>query len=182
MGDNATAALVQGGEIMDAPAPTSIDDELAAIREKASQGRKPKLFELPLYGRKLMVKYRVTDYDEAIEIGDKISEQLRAEQIEDGRLAGLSDMLVKACVGFFVEVDGEVVPLEEAKGLDGGPIRWGDERLWNLLRLAPQEGETLRVRAAIRQILGDDKMLVVEHAEDVARWAERARRSIDEDF
>jgi hypothetical protein len=182
MADDATTALVTGGEIDDAPKPISLADELAATREKLSEERKPKLFELPGYGPKLQVKYKVVDYDSVNEIGDKVGEQIRSEQIDDAVLAGLSDTLVAACVGFYTEVDGEVVPLEEAEGLGEGPIRWGDARLWSLLRLEAAEGETLRVRAAIRGILGNDKMLVVEHGQDVTRWMERARRQVDADF
>jgi|GEM_PF-3385213 len=190
MGENATAALATGGEIEDAPKPTSLADELAATREKLEEERKPKLFELPGYGPKLQVKYKVVDYDSVNEIGDKIGEQVRSEQIDDAVLAGLSDTLAAACVGFYTErkqkVEGkvvtEVIPLEEAEDLGDGPIVWGDSRLWSLLRLEAREGETLRVRAAIRGILGGDKMLVVEHAQDVTRWMERARRQVDTDF
>jgi hypothetical protein len=182
MSDSPTAALATGGEIEDAPKPMSLADELAATREKLAEERKPKLFELPGYGPDLQVKYKVVDYDSVNEIGDKVGEQIRSEQIDDAVLAGLSDTLVAACVGFYTEVDGEVVPLEEAAQLGEGPICWGDSRLWSLLRLETQEGETLRVRAAIRKILGDDKMLVVEHAQDVTRWMERARRQVDTDF
>lgn len=182
MADNATAALATGGEIDGAPKRTSLAEELAATREKLSEERKPKLFELAGYGPKLQVKYKVVDYDSVNEIGDKVGEQVRSEQIDDAVLAGLSDTLVAACVGFYTEVDGKVIPLEEAEDLGDGPILWGDSRLWSLLRLETQEGETLPVRAAIRKILGDDKMLVIEHAQDVTRWMERARRQVDTDF
>jgi hypothetical protein len=182
MAENATAALATGGEIEGAEKPASLREELSAIRQKATEERKPKLFELPLYGPKLQVKYRVVEYDALNEIGGKVGEQLRAEQIDDPVLAGLTDTLVAACVGFYTERDGKIVPLEEAEELEGGPIRWGDERLWNLLRLEAAPGETLRVRAAIRQIFGGDKMLVIEHAQDVTRWIERARRQVNADF
>lgn len=182
MAENATAALATGAAVDGAPKPTSLGDELAATREKLAEEREPKLFELPGYGPKLQVKYRVVDYDSVNEIGDKVGEQIRSEQIDDAVLAGLSDTLVAACVGFYTEVDGKVIPLEEAEDLGEGPIRWGDQRLWDLLRLKAQEGETLRVRAAIRGVLGGDKMLVVEHAQDVTRWMERARRQVDTDF
>jgi hypothetical protein len=182
MEENSTAALATGGVIDGAPKPTSLGEELAATREKLADERKPKLFELPGYGPKLQAKYKVVDYDEVNAIGDKVGEQVRAEQIDDAVLAGLSDTLVAGCVGFYTEVNGKVVPLEEVEDLGEGPILWGDSRLWSLLRLEAQEGETLRVRAAIRKILGDDKMLVVEHAQDVTRWMERARRQVDTDF
>jgi len=179
---NTTAALATGGEVEGAPKPTSLADELAGIRRALAGERKPKLFELPGYGPKLQVKYKIVDYDSVNEIGDKVGEQVRSEQIDDAMLAGLSDTLVAACVGFYTEVDGEVVPLEQAENLEGGPIRWGDDRLVALLRLEPHAGETLRVRAIIRGVLGDDKMLVVEHAQDVTNWMERSRRQVDTDF
>jgi hypothetical protein len=177
-----TAALATGGEIDAAAKPKSIRDELREVREKLKAERKPKMFELPGYGKGLQVKYKVVGYDEVNKIGDKIAEQVRSEQIDDSLLAGLSDTLVAACVGFYTERDGEVVALEEAEGLEGGAIRWGDERLVEILGLEPQPGEKLRVRAIIRQVLGDDKMLVIEHAQDVTRWMERARRQVDTDF
>lgn len=190
MEENSTAALASGGEIDGAPKATSLSDELSGVRQALADEKKPKLFELPGYGRRLMVKYKVTEYDEFSEIGEKVVEQAHADQIDDTAYAGLSDTLVDACVGFYrgVDADGEplsdddAIPLEVAEGLEGGPIRWGDSRLWDLLRLEAAPGETLRVRAAVRQILGDKKLLVVEHAQDVTRWMERARRQVDTDF
>lgn len=190
MAENATEALATGAATEGAPKPVSITDELTKVRQALTEDRKPKLFELPGYGRRLMAKYKVVGYDEANDIGDKVGEQLRAEQITDPVLAGLSDTLVEACVGFYrgVDANGEplpddqAIPLEKAENLDGGPIKWGDARLWEMLSLEAVPGETLRVRAAMRQILGGDKMLIVEHAQDVTRWMERARRNINTDF
>lgn len=185
MGDNAIQTRASGEELA-GHKPQSIDDELVGIREKLKERAKPKRFDLPGYGPRLQVEYKLIEYDEINEIGDKVTEQIRSEQIDDSVLAGLSDTLVRACVRFYkeVEVEGEkkVVPLEEAYGLEGGPVRWGDQRLWDLLRLEAAPGETLRVRAAMRQILGDDKLLVLEHAQEVTRWMERVRGQVDTDF
>ena len=182
MGENAIEELATGAPIDEAPKAESLQDQLVTTRQKLKEGAKPKLFELPGYGPKLQAQYKVVDYDEAAEVGEKIVEQLRSEQIDDSVLAGLSDTLVAACTGFYTEVDGEPVPLEEAEDLGEGSIRWGDSRLWEFLKLEPQPGETLRVRAAMRQILGDDKFLVVEHGQDVTRWMERARKQVSTDF
>jgi hypothetical protein len=192
MGDDATTTLATGGEIEAAPKPpVSLADELAGVKEALASEKKPKLFELPGYGRRLMVKYKVVDYDETAEIGEKVGEQVRAEQIDDTVVAGLTDTLVAACVGFYRGIDAEgkelsdddAIPLEVVLGdQEGGPVRWGDDRLVGLLRIQPNPGETLRVRAIVRRALGDDKMLVVEHAQDVTRWMERARRQVATDF
>jgi hypothetical protein len=179
------------GQSPEAPAdPTSLGEDLVAIRTAMIEGAEPKMFELPGYGKKLQVKYRVIEADEVDEIGEKVAEQVRAEQVDNPMLVGLTDTIVTACVGFYsertVKGDGEevteTVPLEEKYGLSGGPVRWGDKRLWELLRLETDTGEALRVREAVRKILGDDRMLVLEHAQDVARWMERARRSVKTDF
>lgn len=186
MAENATTALATGGEIDGALKPTSLAEELAATRKKLSEERKPKLFELPGYGPKLQVKYKVAEFDEVVEILEKIQEQVRSEQIDSTpsakRVAELSDLLVSTCVGFYTEVDGKPVPLEEAEGLEGGPIRWGDDRLVTLLGIEPQPGETLRVRAIIREVLGGKKALVTEHGTEVENWMERARKQVDSDF
>lgn len=185
-----TERRVSGQQPEDPQSPTSIADELVTIREAIKKGAEPELFELPGYGKQLQVKYRVIDADEVDQIGEKVAEQVRSQQVDNPMLAGLTDTIVAACVGFYserkVERDGkeitETVPLEEKYNLPGGPVRWGDKRLWDLLRIEADQGETLRVRAAIRKILGDDRMLVLEHGQDVARWMERARRSVKTDF
>jgi hypothetical protein len=177
------------GEAPKDDAPTSTAEDLVAIREAIKDGAEPKLFELPGYGKRLQVKYRVIDADEVDAIFEKIAEQVKAEQVDNPMSAGLTDTIIAACVGFYsertVERDGEAVtetvPLQEKYGLEGGPVRWGDKRLWKLLRIA-EEGETLRVRDAVCRVLGEDRMLVLEHAQDVSRWMERARRAVKADF
>jgi len=181
MADSAAQTLAQG-QALDDVSPKSLGDELVATRERIKEGAKPKLFELPNYGRKLMVEYRVVDYDEASEVGENVTAQVRSEQIDDAMYAGLVDTLARACVGFFTERDGQTVPLEEAAKLEGGAIRWGDDRLVSLLRLQASAGEKLTTRQIILQAFGDDKLLVLDHAQEVTRWMERARRSIGSDF
>lgn len=182
MAESATSALAQGEQLDPAPKARSLAEELAATRAKLAEDRKPKLFELPGYGPKLQVKYKVIDYDTVSGIGDKIAEQIRAEQIDDGQLMALCDTLIQSCVGLFTDRDGEVIPLEEAEaGYEGGPIRWGDERLARFVGLEAAEGQTLRARAILRGVITDD-MLVLEHAQDVTLWMEQARRQVNKDF
>lgn len=183
MADSAAQALAQGEELEGVPTPESLADELAGTREKIKEGAKPKTFELPNYGRKLMVRYKVVDYDEVTEVGEKVSAQIRAEEIDDAMYAGLVDTLIKACVGFYRGGDDDAeLALEQVAGLEGGPIRWGDERLAKLLRIEAPDGEKLTARQILLQAFGDNKLLVVDHAQEVTRWMERARRNVASDF
>lgn len=183
MADDAASALARGESLDAAPESKSLADELAATRKGLTEERKPKLFKLPGYGRKLMAKYKVIGYEEVSEIGEKITDQVRAEQIDDAQLMAFCDTLTEACVGFYTERDGKVVPLEEAEpGYEGGPIRWGDERLARFVRLEAPEGGTLRARAIVRGVLGDDNLLVAEHHNEVTLWMQNARRHVEQDF
>ena len=179
-----------GGEPPEIEQQTSDADDLVAIRQAIKKGAEPKRFELPGYGPRLQVEYRVIDADEVDEVFEKLAAQVKAKKVDRPMVAGLVDTMIAACVGFYsertVDRDGdtvtETVPFEEKYGLSGGPVRWGDPRLWEALRLEVEPGETLTVRQAIEQIFGDDRMLVQEHAQEVARWMEDARRSVKTDF
>lgn len=164
--------------------PMSIADEIRATHEALSAERKPKLFELPGFGAKLQAKYRVLPYEEQKEQGEKIAGEVQAEKFprSDVLLVGMCDALIGACLGFYTEVDGKPVPLEEADPeYEGGPIRWGDQRLARLCRLEAPEGKQLTARQIVRGVLTDPS-LVIEHGEDVSRWMERERRKTEVDF
>jgi hypothetical protein len=163
--------------------PMSIADEIRATHEALSAEREPKLFELPGFGPKLQAKYKVLSYDEQKEQGEKIAGELQAEKFprSDVLVIGMSDMLIGACIGFYTEVDRKPVPLEETDPeYEGGPIRWGDQRLARLCRLAA-DGDQLTARQILRGVLVDPS-LIVEHGEDVSRWMERERRKTEVDF
>lgn len=183
MADSAAETLARGDKLEGAPTAESLADELVSTREKIKEGAKPKVFELPNYGRKLMVKYKVVDYDEVTEVGERVAAQVRNDEIDDAMYAGLVDTLISACVGFYRgNQDGEEVSLEEAAGLEGGAIRWGDDRLASLLRIQSPAGEKLTARQVLLQVFGDNKLLVIDHAQEVTRWMERARRNVANDF
>lgn len=180
MGENEAA---ESGEMTPAPVGNSIADEIAAIHAGLEAEREPEVFELPGYGRRLMVEYRVLSNEEQEEISEKIAEQIRSKQIENPVFMGLIDNLIQGCIRFVREVDGEVVPLHEALGGEetGAPIRWGDDRLADLVRLPRPETGKLRARAIVRGVLADDR-LVQSHAQEVTRWMERSLSEVRTDF
>jgi hypothetical protein len=170
-------AAAAGG--VESAAPKSIEDEIRAIHAELQAEKPPETFELPGYGKRLQVKYRVLSSDEQDEIGKKIAEQVAAEQITEPLFMGYIDNLIAACVGFYFEEDGELRPLEERPGYEGGPVRWGDERLARFVGLA--EPDTMRARHIVRGVLADDR-LVLEHGQAVTTWMTRALRKIQADF
>lgn len=180
MADSAMEALAQGEEIDGAPETLSIEEELRATRTKLKAKRKPKKFKLPGYD-KLQMEYAVIDYESIKDNGEKVAEQLRSEQIDDPLLMGMCDTLIQSAVCAYVEVDGQLRPLHELPGYEGGPVRWGDERIARMVGLDKEEMGALRGRHIVRGVIADDA-LVVEHGQDVSRWIERARRNVNSDF
>jgi hypothetical protein len=158
----------------------SIADELIAVHEGLTAEREPEVFLLPGWGKKLQVEYRVLRPEETDEIGDRIADQIRAKEIDNPAFMVLIDGLIAACVQFITQVDGEDVPLHVALEGDGAkPIRWGDPRLREMLRI--DEEEAPRVRHVVRAVLGDDR-LAQRHAAEVNRWSERELEKVHADF
>ncbi len=176
MSDDVAAA---GGT--NAPAQgVSIDDELRAVHAGLVAEREPEVFELPGWRKKLQVEYRVLLSGEQDEIATKVAEEVRYGKVEDVMFIASIDTLIAACIRIYTEIDGELVPLEEsAPGLEGMPIRWGDERLAQRLGIALPDKPTARL--ILRNVLVDDR-LVAEHAQQVQVWMARALREVRTDF
>jgi len=159
----------------------SLADELREVREGLKRDRKPKEIPLPGYGDKLIPMYRVIDYDEIGEIGEKAAAAVSANEDEDAGLFAMCSTLITACVGFYTKRDGKLVPLEDAEpGMEGGPIRWGDPRL---AKFVGYEIDTNDYKASeiLREVL-PDKALIVRHHNRVTNWMERAREEVEADF
>src|SRR6185312_3798250 len=120
-------------------APKSLAAELRADRERLTEEREPHIFDVPGYGEKLAVKYRVLKHEEIKEIQGGIARRAAAGE-ENAVLIGFCQTLARACVGLYTKRDGEYVALQEAEDLGADPIRWGDERLAGVFGL---EGENL---------------------------------------
>lgn len=159
------------GEITAPSGGQSIEEELRAVHAGLVADRKPEVFELPGYGRKLQVEYRVLSSDESDEIGEKIAAEIRDGKLENPMFYGQIDSLIKSCTRFYTEVDGERVPLEVSG--------WGDERL--AAKVGIQVPEPVTARRILRLVMVDDR-LVAEHAQEVAVWMTRALREVQTDF
>lgn len=161
----------------DTPTTQSLADSLRQSRERLTEEREPRLFELPGYGKDLQVKYRVLSRAEKKESMKLVFTQAQARE-ERAAEKGMCSTLAKACVGFYTERDGKVVPLNEAEGLGDELIRWGDARLVELFAMNKDEP---RAREVIEYVLPDDDVLELHHNE-VSGWMERVLGADDEDF
>jgi hypothetical protein len=160
----------------------SLKDSLRSKRDQLSEEREPKLFEVPGYGAELQAKYRVlTPSEEA----DLEKQRFRMVQAEDENAAEVfrCGTLARACVGIFTEVEGAVVPLNEAEDLGDDPIHWGDPRLIELFGL--EVDGTVKARTMIEQIIGagpEGEKRVRAHFLDVAHWLDQGQEAADADF
>jgi hypothetical protein len=168
--------------VSDEPAPAvepkSIAEDLVAKREQLSKEREPKIFDLPGYGSALQVKYRVPTRTEAKEAKGLVFKLASAGE-ENADIVGMCKLLSLACVAFFEEKDGESVLLNESRGLGDAPIRWGDQRLADLLGIEV-EGK-LRARFLIEEVLATPERIEIHHNQ-VTNWADRALEADDADF
>lgn len=160
------------------PAPASIAEDLVAQRDRLSEEREPKIFDLPGYGSKLQVKYRVLTRQESKECKGVVF-KLAAAGEENADIIGMCKTLAIACVAFYEEVDGESVLLNESRDLGEGPIRWGDERLAQLLDVEI-EGR-LKARSVIEGVLVKPELIEIHHNQ-VTNWSDRALEADDADF
>lgn len=177
-----------GGESAAPTSGTSIEDELGEVFDGLIAEREPETFLLPGWREKLQVKYRVLEQDEADKIGEKIAEQVRSGDVDNVPLMALVDGLIASCVGFYTEVDGEVVALNEAiSEPTDKPIRW-DRSLAEVFskRLEKVFGidnvTKLTARQIVHGVLGNDDRLVQRHGREVNRWSERELEAIHTDF
>lgn len=161
-----------------AAAPTSIAEDLVAAREKLSEEREPKIFDLPGYGSKLQVKYRVPTRTETKEAKGLVFKLASAGE-ENADIVGMCKLLSICCVAFYEEKDGESVLLNESRGLGDAPIRWGDERLATLLGI--EVDGKLRARFVIEEVLATPERIEIHHNQ-VTNWADRALEADDADF
>jgi hypothetical protein len=160
-------------------APTCIAEDLVAKREKLTEEREPKIFDLPGYGSALQAKYRVPTRAETKEAKGLVFKLASAGE-ENADIVGMCKLLSLTCVAFYEEEeDGESVLLNESRSLGDSPIRWGDQRLADLLAIEV-EGK-LMARYVIEQILGTPERIEIHHNQ-VTNWADRALEADDRDF
>lgn len=159
-------------------APQSIAEDLVAAREQLSKEREPKIFDLPGYGSKLQVKYRVPTREETKEAKGLIFKLASAGE-DNADIVGMCKTLATACVAFYEEVDDESVLLNISRGLGDAPLRWGDERLAALLGIE-FEGK-IRARSMIEAILVKPELIEIHHNQ-VTNWSDRALEADDADF
>jgi hypothetical protein len=157
----------------------SLRDSLLATRNRLTEEREPKVFELPGYGKDLQVKYRVLTRQERKEALGGVVKLAQAGE-ERAAERGMCSTLAKACVGFYTEQDGKTVSLNEAEGLGEDLIRWGDERLAELFGMDVSAG-SLRAREVIEYVLGTDDILELHHGQ-IDRWMDQVLKADDEDF
>ena len=168
-------------------APASIADDLIAKREALTQTREPKIFDLPGYGSALQAKYRAPERDEVKEAKGLVFKLASAGE-ENADIVGMCKLLSLTCVAFYEERDGKSVLLNESRGLGDAPIRWGDERLANLLKI--EIDGKVRARRIIEEVLapldpetGKRSLERIEiHHSVVTNWADRALEADDADF
>lgn len=156
----------------------SLSDSLLELRARIGKERKPKLFELPVYGKALQAKYRVLSRGERKET---LKEVFRLAQAGEKRTAerGYCMTLSRACVGLYTEENGETVSLNEAWDLGDEPILWGDERLAERLGM---EKPKPRAREIIEFVFNSDDDALEEHHNEVSRWMEQSWEADDSDF
>lgn len=160
------------------PAPSSIAEDLVAAREKLSEERAPKIFDLPGYGSKLQAKYRVPTRAETKEAKGLVFKLASAGE-ESADIIGMCKLLSLTCVAFYEEKDGESVLLNVSRELGDAPIRWGDQRLADLLAIEV-DGKIL-ARHVIEQVLATPERIEIHHNQ-VANWSDRALEADDADF
>jgi hypothetical protein len=161
-----------------APAPTSIAEDLVAKREELTKEREPKIFDLPGYGSALQVKYRVPTRAETKEAKGLVFKLASAGE-ENADIVGMCKLLSLTCVAFYEEHNGESVLLNESRGLDDAPIRWGDQRLADLLAI--EIDGKLKARHVIEGVLATPERIEIHHNQ-VTNWADRALEADDADF
>ena len=158
--------------------PASIAEDLIAARERMSEEREPKIFDLPGYGSKLQVKYRVPTREETKEAKGLVFKLASAGE-ENADIVGMCKTLAVACLGFYEEVDGESVLLNETRKVGDAPIRWGDDRLAELLGI--EVDGKVRARKMIEEVLVTPERIEIHHNR-VTNWADRALEADDADF
>jgi hypothetical protein len=159
-------------------APASIAEDLVAARDALTEEVEPKTFDLPGYGPKLQVKYNVFERTDTKE-SRGLTFRLAQAGEENADIIGMCKALTLACVAFYEEVDGESVLLNETRSLGDDPIRWGDERLANLLGI--ETGPKLKARDVMEGVLPKPELIEIHHSE-VSGWSDRALARLDADF
>lgn len=162
--------------------PKSLEDELRAVHAGLTRERKPETFELPGFGRRLQVEYRVLSSDEQDEVAERVAEQSKDGQVDTPFFTALVDNLIKACVCFKTETDGAVIRLRrDDDPEDAAVIRWGDKRLAAMFKIDGPDGKDPSARQIMCQLLGDDR-LVMEHGQAVMLWMKESLREVQTDF
>lgn len=157
----------------------SLLNELAEIREKIASEKKPLFEPLPGYDKKLIGQYRQLTDDEIDELEAK-ARKLKANEDDEAEIKLYAFTLAEALVGFFTEVDGERVPLENAlEGDFEGPIRY-DTTLVRILGL-DIESDPPQVQEIVRKTF-ERKFLLETHFIKVDRWMSRVGDETDSDF
>lgn len=155
-----------------------IAEDLVATRDELVKEVEPKIFDLPGYGPKLQVKYDAFGRT-ATKESRALTFRLAQAGEENADIIGMCKGLALACVAFYQEVDGKSVLLNEARDLGDEPIRWGDQRLADLLGI--ETGKDLKARQVIEGVLPNPELIEIHHSE-VTGWSDRALARIDADF
>lgn len=147
---------------------SSMLGKLRQRREQLSQDREPLELPIPGYNGDLVAKYRVLPWQEirlAAEKADRDKSPL-------SELMAACDMLIKSCVGMYVQGNDGLEPIDADAA---APVGY-DARLAGLLGY---EAET--AREVIRRLFNNDLALAAHHA-DVAEWWQSTGQEDEERF
>ena len=162
------------------PAPANLLESLRQRREEVASDHTVTL-SLPGYDQdypKLYVKYRNVDGKEVDLIARKVQRETKDRW--DRQVLSTVDILIEACVGFYVattsEEEDDPTPLV---GPDGTLITGYDHTLSEAFQMNAQSA-----RDTLFELFGGRKndIMIMSHGVQLSRWMGNTARRVDEDF
>lgn len=146
-------------------------DELRRGYQEALDA-KEEFIQLPGYGGKLWVKYRLLDIQEIRKASKGLDKEFPDKA--DQALYGMIDVMVAACEGLYYGAErNELRSLAEytLDSMDDVPVKF-DQRLATFLEL-----ESESARETVLALFGNNEIAAMEHARQVTRWMQGSKKS-----
>jgi hypothetical protein len=139
---------------------TSIKEQLVKERQRSLEATVCYI-DVPGYGGRLVASYRMMDGKELEIIGKRVERQ--AQDQAEKLVWGSCDILIAACMGFFLRGDDDkLYPLVA----DGNPVKY-DENLADFLEY---KSEAKSARAVVQGLFTNKDMALVQHQIRYTRW------------
>lgn len=160
------------------PQPVSIVDMLRNDLEQINSIQDTLILVPGYENSRLAVKYRLASGRELTDIAQKVWREQK-DLYSRGLLAAIDTMVV-LCVGLYVQPEGVESPVELDPQEMGMPVSFSDDRLADILGMAPDEPRS--ARAVVRKLFNNNELAIMAHSTKLQEWLQDTTGEAEQGF